>query len=249
MSAFVTIEELLADPEPVDIVTGKRIKKKGEVVDATIRVWPRRPTDIEKEMIVGAANAARRALRAKLKDPESEEHRLLLREPLEDADDASLRQVWVQGRLIERAAEMQLHSLEEREVVPDPEGDLIPASVQDAHAEEVEAAESTRVRLLIEAIGSAQRELEAEAESIPHDELLIAAMPAHTETQVQKAWNEAYTNHLIARCTFADKNYAKPYFKTISQVERLKSEVPTAYQTLANTHRGLLLDLEPALGN
>ena len=199
-------------------------------------------------MIAVTANAARREYRKKLADETTEEHQLRLREPLEDADDDTLRRLWVQGHLMERAAQIQLNSLEEREVVTEPEGDLVPAIVRDEHDEAVKAAENDRVKHLIEAIAASQRELEEEATAIPHEELLTNAMPAHIETLAQGVWNDVYTAALISRCTFTDKDHRKPAFKALSQVEKLKSQKPAIFRALANTHRGLLLELEPTLG-
>ena len=249
-SHFITVEQLLEDPDPLDIETGRRVKdkKSGKMVDATLRFYPRRPTDIEAEMCTSAANAARRAYRKLLTDDSTEEHKLRLREPLEEADDDALRIVWVRGNLMERVAEIQRLSLEEREVVPEPEGDIIPAVVRDAHDDAVETAESDRIKHMIEGIASAQRELEEEAKIIPHETLLQSALPAHAETLAQGVWNDVYTAHIIVRGTFTDKDYHKPAFKTVSQVEKLRSQKPRIYQRLADTHRALLLELEPVAG-
>jgi len=250
LSHFITVDELLTDPEPLDIDTGQRIKdkKSGEMVDATIRFYPRRPTDIEKDMCASAANGARRAYRKLLENPKSKEHQLRLKEPLEDADDESLRTLWVQGNLMVRAAQIQLNSLEDREVVPEPEGDIIPPIVHDAHEDAAEEAEDDRVKNLIEAINAAKTELENDAKAIPHDDLMQAAMPAHIESLAQGVWNDVYTANIIVFGTFTDKDYRKPAFKTTSQVEKLRSQKPRIYRRLADTHSALLLDLEPTLG-
>lgn len=248
MTAFITADELLADPEPLDIAT-RRKDKTGKMVDATVRLYLRRPTDIEKDMSAQAANGARRALRKLLLDESTDEHKLLLRGPLEDADEDSLRTLWVSGRLLERAAQMQLDSLEDREVVPEPEGPIVTSAANDAHDEAVEAAEGDRKTRLLEAIQSAHRELTEEAAAIPSNAIMQNAMPAHTETIAQKTWNDVYTANIIVRGTFSDKDYRKPYFKTVSQVEKLRSQRPSVYRQIAETHAALLLELEPTLGN
>lgn len=247
-SLFITAEELLADPEPITIPVRAKDKKSGEVVEKEVRVWLRRPTDVERDMCMAAANRARREQRKLLLDESTEEHHLLLREPLEDAPADALRVLWVQGQLLERAHQLQLNSLEEREVVPEPEGDIIPAIVRDEYEEAVETVEQDRRTLLVKAIESARRELDEEAKAIPDKALLKNAMPKHAETVVQRTWNDVYTANIIARCTFSDKNYRKPYFKTTAQVEALRSRQPTIYQKLANSHSGLLLEQEPVLG-
>lgn len=248
LSDFVTVDDLLVDPDPLDLPVRKRDKKTGDLVDATLRVWPRRPTDIERDLIMQSANGARRRLRAELNDEKSEKRQLLLIEPLEDSNDEALRTLWVNGHLMDRALQLQLNSLEEREVVPEPEGDIVGAKQRDQYDESVRAAEGDRVKHLMEAIEASQKELAREAKSIPHDQLMLAAMPAHIETLAGREWTEAYTNQLIARCTFSDKDYRKAAFKTVSQVEALRVQQPNAYRLLNDAHRGLVLEMEPSLG-
>ena len=247
-SPFITIAELLADPDPLLIPVRVKDKKSGEIVEKEIRVFPRRPTDVEMDMCRQAANRARREQRQLLLDEKSEEHALLLREPLEDADPEALRSLWVQGQLIQRAAEIQRESLEEREYVPEPEGDIITPAEQDAYDESLIGAEDDRRTNLIKAIETAKRVLDEEAKTIPEGALLKSVMPKHAETIAQGKWNDVYTANVIARCTFSDANYRKPYFKTVSEVDMLRSRHPGAYQRLADTHRALLLDFEPVLG-
>lgn len=244
---FITVDELLADPDPLDIPTRKK-DKDGKWQEVTLRLYPRRPTDIEKQMAMSAANGARRTLRKKLEDEKSEEHKLLLLEPLEDSPEAALRNIWVNGNLMVRALELNQTSLEEREVVDEPEGVVLPKE-QDAYEEAAEGAEMSRVEQLTIAIENARKELEAEVKAIPQKQLVQAAMPAHIETIVGQTWNEVYTANIIARCTFQDKNYRKPTFKTVADVDKWRSLKPAMYRALADTHRGLLMEQEPSLGN
>ena len=252
----VSIEDLLRDPEPVRISTGRTRESKGKGgkgkrVDEVLLVYPRIPTDVERDLILSAANRARRVLREKLADPESDEYQLLLDEPLRDADPETLRNLWISGRLMDRAGEISLASLEEREYVPEPEGDIIPPVATDAYEGEVEAAESRRKSSLVQALASVQRELTEASTKIADDVLLEAAKPAHTETLVMREWNKEYENQIIARCTYLDPAYAKPYFKTIAQVARLRTTLPHGpriVQELANAHKGLMLAPEPSLG-
>lgn len=246
MAEFITVDELLADPDPLDIPTRKK-DKAGKWQEVTLRLYPRRPTDIEKEMAQSAANGARRALRKELEDEKNEKHRLLLLEPMEDSDDDALRSIWVNGNLLTRAMEINQASLEEREVVEEPEGMVLPKQ-QDDYEEARDSAEESRVETLTRAIESARKEIEAEAKAIPHDQLVKAALPAYVETIVGQTWNDVYTSNIIARCTFTDKNYRKPAFKTVSDVDKLRSQRPAMYRALADTHRGLLLEMEPTLG-
>jgi len=242
---FVTLDELLTDPEPLDLTVRKR--EGDRYVDATLRLFVRRPSDIERQVAMGAANAARRAMRKRLADPKSEEHQNLLIEALEDADPEQLRNIWVNGHLMTRAVEIQQNSLEEREYVPEPEG-ITTSKEEDAYEEAVEAAEKDRLTALLEAIESARLALNKEAEAIDHDALLESAKPAHIETIVASEWQSRYTSEVIVRCTFNDKGYKKPTFKTLSELEKFRSQRPSAYTQLADTHRALLLDMEPGLG-
>lgn len=247
MSDFITLDELLQDPEPLDLITKKKNPKTGKFEEATLRLYVRRLTDIERDMASNAANGARRRMREVLNDEKSEERRLLLVEPLEDADDASLRDLWIKGELMRRAPEIQHHSLEEREVVDEPEG-LVSPKERDDYDQAVRRAENDRMENLIKAISSVQKEIEAESEALPKGQLRDAAIPAHIETLLAKHWNEVYTSHVIARGTFNDKRFTKPTFKTTADVDKFRSQRPAMYTQLADTHRGLLLELEPTLG-
>lgn len=250
MSEFITVDDLLADPEPLDIPAGKRVKdKSGTAVDAMLRFYPRRPTDIEKELAMGAANGARRELRAKLNDEKSDEHRLLIVETLEGADPDSLRRIWVSGQLLVKAAELNINSLEEREVIPEPEGDIVLPEERDQHDDAVVAVEKDRTRHLVEALEAIKKELDAEAGAIAHKQLLKSAIPAQIEQILARTWNTTYTDHLISRCFYTDAGYRKPAFKTTNQVERLRSQKPGIYNRLTETLRGMLMELEPQLGN
>lgn len=248
LAEFITVDELLADPEPLDLIVTRK-EKDGSLGEATMRVYPRRPTEIEQSLCASAANHARRAQRKRLADPKSDEHQLLLVDALEDADPKQLRELWISGKLIEAAAQMQVNSLEEREVVPEPEGEVITPKERDAYDEAVEQAESDRMDNLVKAIESERRRLEEEAEAIPDGALRENAIPAHIETIVQRTWNDVYTAHIIQRGTFADAKHRREYFKTISQVEAFRARYPAAFRRLADTHQGLLLEMEPTLGN
>lgn len=251
MSDFITIDELLADPEPIDIPAGKRVKdkKSGDMVDAMLRFYPRRPNDIEKELAMGAANAARRHLRKELQDEGNEKRQLLVIDALEDADPESLRRIWVSGQMLERAANLNMNSLEEREYVPEPEGEIVLPEERDQYDEAVQASEKDRTKNLIVALEAMQRELNAESEALPASTLIESAIPAHIETILARTWHNTYTAHLISRCFYADPKYKKQAFKTVSQVDELRSQKPGIYNRLAETIRGLLMDLEPQLGN
>lgn len=246
----VTIEELLRDPEPERIKTGRSTKaKNGKAEDEEIVVYLRRPTEIEKQICIGAANAARRNMRARLTDESSEEHKYLLRETLAEADPQALRDIWINGELMKRVQEMQFNSLEDREYVPEPEGDFVSAEEVDQHEASKESAEEDRRKHLIEAITNVRRELAEEADHLDDETLIKSATPAHIETIVGGRWTDEYSNQIISRFTYADSKHRKPYFKTLEQVQLLRSTMPDVYTALSNAHNALLLPTEPDLGN
>ena len=249
MAKLVTIEDLIKDPEPVEIPTGKRIKAKGGTKDEMLVVYLRRPSELELRLIREAASGARRRLRAELEDPKTEKHQLLLREPLESAARDELESIWIAGRLHTRIAEINLDSLEEREYVPEPEGDLVSAADQDGYEDAVENAEDERVKAVSSAIHSVRRELDESVKKLSDKELVKAAMPAHTETLCQQEFLSEFSAQTVARCTFLDKHHSKPFFKTTEQAKQLRDQRPNLYQRLVNEHNGLLLTTEPSLGN
>ena len=249
MAKTITIEDLLTDPQPLEIRTGRRTKGKGKAQDEMLTVFIRRPSDIEMRMAREAANGARRRLRNDLNDPENEKHALLLREPLENADPEELRLIWINGRLVERASEVNFASLEDREYVPEPEGDIVTAEEQDEYENRMEKAEDGRTNAVVEAITSIRRDLQAEAEKIGLDDLVQAAMPAHIESLAQREFIDELSAQLCVRCTFLDKDFRKPFFKTAEQARRLRDEMPRVYQALVDSHNGLMLHTEPTLGN
>lgn len=245
----VTIDDLLREPEPVRILTGKQRKdKKGNLSDEVVVVYLKKPTETEKGICIGAANRARRELRAKLADPSTEEHANLLLEPLQDSDPETLRNIWVSGKLLERALDVQQRSLEERDYVPEPEGDIILPADQDAYDATVEKVESKRERSLAETLSSITKQLQREADELGVNDLLQAALPAHTETLVQREWSEEFSAQLVARCTFADSKRQKPYFKTVEQARALREQYPKVFKTISDSHNGLMIAAEPSLG-
>lgn len=249
MTKIVSIEDLLRDPEPITIPTGRRPKKgDADSEEEAVVVFIRLPSVLERQMAMEAANGSRRRLRAVLEDPKTEQHNLLIAEPLLAAGPAELRQLWIGGHLIERVSTIHLESLEEREYIPEPEGDIVTAAEQDGYVAAVEKSEDSRQEQLTAALTAIQRELEEESKKISDKELRKAAVPAHIETLVGQEWAAENAAQVIARCTFSDRKYAKPFFRTTDQVKRLREQRPRIYQRLADAHQGLLLATEPTLG-
>jgi len=246
---LATIEDLLRDPDPITIPTGRRLKKgSAESVEEVVQVYIRQPSVIERQMCVESANGARRRLRAELEDTKSEKHTLLIQEPLLSALPAELRLLWINGHLIERVSTINYESLEEREYIPEPEGTIVSAAEQDGYIAAVEKSEDSRQEQLMNAISSIRKELEGESLAISDKQLLKAAIPAHVEALVGQEWAAEYVAQVAARCTFADKRYSKPYFKSTDQVKRLREQHPRLFQQLADAHNGLLIPTEPHLG-
>lgn len=248
MTKLATIEDLLRDPEPITIPTGRRTKSGDATEEEVVQVYIRLPSKIERQMCMEAANGARRRLRAELEDPKTEKYNLLIKEPLAAATPAELRGLWVSGHVIERITNLHFESLEEREYIPEPEGPIITAAEQDGYINAVEKSEDTRQEQLAAALTTIRKELEEESLTIGDKQLRKAAEPAHIETLVGEEWAAENAAQVIARCTFSDKRYAKPYFKTSDQVKRLREQKPNLFQKLADAHNGLLLPTEPHLG-
>jgi hypothetical protein len=141
-----------------------------------------------------------------------------------------------------------LESLEEREYIPEPEGEIVTAAEQDGYINAVEKSEDSRQEQLLAALTSIRKELEEESKGISAKELRKAAIPAHIETLVGTEWAAEYASQVAARCTFSDKRYSKPYFKTTEQVKRLREQHPRLFQHLIDAHNGLLIPTEPHLG-
>lgn len=248
MAKMVTIEDLIKDPEPVEIPTGKRIKTKDGSEDEMMVVYLRRPSELELRLIREAASGARRRLRNELEDTKTEKHQLLLKEPLEAAERDELESIWIAGRLHQRIAEINLQSLELRDFIPEPEGETVTGAEQDEYENAVEKAEDDRAKAVVDAITSVRRELEEAVKKLNRKELVKAAMPAHIETLCQQEFLGEFSAQNVARCTFLDKNHQKPFFKTTEQAKRLRDQRPNLYQRLVNSHNGLLLRTEPELG-
>ena len=232
-----TIDELLRDPEPVTIRTGRFVDGKDEVLTFHLRV----PNDVERPLAQGAANGARRALRAKLSDKTSEEYRFLLREPLEEADAEQLRSLWVNGKLIEAIPKIQFNSLENRAYVPEPEDEVISAEDRDAYEDAVEKVEERREQDFAKEVNEFADKLAEQSKKLSKTKLVDAATAAHMETLLSQEWVNEYSAQIIARCTFTDKAHTKPYFKTVEQARHLRSRMPHVYEELLAAHNGLML--------
>lgn len=230
------IEQLLQKPRDVVLNLADGAK---------ITLWVRPSRDPEKTMATAHARKASRNLRNLLGDTKSDQYAVLVQEELEGADKDSLRKVWVNGRIINRALEIRNASLEDREYVPNPLDDHDGAGVtpkdMDEYEDKVDKAEDDRESSVLQAVAQAQRELEEQAAEIPDDQLYEAAIPQLIESQCAHAYEVEFIAQLIMRCTFEDKACTKPAFSDIEQVYTLKSGPLTE---LTAAHVAVMMDGE-----
>lgn len=243
MAKAVTLDDILVGPKKVEIpVRGKTEDNAQGMPDvAKLTLWVRAAQQPERDLAGSAARKESRLLRKKLEDPDTEEHQNLIKGELEDASVDSLRQLWVTEKIVERAVKIRGHSLEEREYVPEPEGDDITSKDVDDYENAVEAAEESREIGVVEAIVSARKELEKEVKSVPEDKLLEMAIPAQVEAILTRTYEYAFVCQLIYRCTFSDRKCTKKAFSDIEKVYSLREEAMTL---LTNAHMSFMLDPE-----
>jgi phosphatidylserine/phosphatidylglycerophosphate/cardiolipin synthase-like enzyme len=227
------IDDLIIKPRKVDLKISPQSKE--------VSVWIRTARDPDKTMATAKARQESRRLRKLLNDRKSEQYDALIGEALEEAEPDDLRKMWANGRLIERAIKIRDNSLEEREYVPEPEGEGVTPKQMDEYEDKVDEAEEQREELLAKAIESAQRELDEESQKIPEKELFEAAVPSIIEIQCQNAYQAEFVAQLIMRCTFEDQKLTRPAFENVDQVYSLH---PAVLEKLTNSHIGLLLDPE-----
>lgn len=243
MTKAVTLDDILDGPKKVEIpVPGKQITNAEGMPDVAKLVFWIRPTQQpERDLAGSAARKESRLLRKKLEDPKTEEHQNLIAGELEGASIDSLRQLWVTEKVVERAVRMRNVSLEDRDYVPEPEGDGITSKNIDDYENEVEAVEEAREMSLVEAIVAAREELQKEVQNIPDDKLMDSAIPAQIEAILTRTYEYAFVCQLIRRCTFTDKKCTKPAFSDIEKVYSLKEDAMTK---LTNAHMSFMLDPE-----
>src|SRR5574338_1647950 len=238
MAKRLLIADLLQQPKEVtlDVSGGKKLT-----------LWVRPSRDPERTMATANARKASRTLRKLLGDRKSEEYEKLIHEELLGAEKKDLRQVWVNGKLINRALEIRNASLEEREYVPNPldesDGVGVTPKDMDEYEDRVDEVEDEREMSVMKAIATAQRELEKQAEEIPDDELYEAAIPQLIESQCSHAYQVEFIAQLILRCTFTDKKCTLKAFDDIEQVYQLRA---APLRALTDAHMAVMLDPEAA---
>jgi hypothetical protein len=241
----ISLDDILVKPKRVDIPIPSRLttNEEGMPEEAKLSFWVRASRQPERDLAASAARKESRTLRKKLEDPESEEHQRLILDDLEDADDDSLRALWVNQKVIERAIRIRHASLENRDqtYIPEPEGDLITSKQIDDYENEVEEIEERREMGYLQAVEQAREELEEEVKKIDGEELLKLAIPVQIEVKVNEAYETAFVCQLVYRCTFKDQRCTKPAFSDIEQVYSLNDR---AMVKLTNAHMAFLVDPE-----
>lgn len=231
------IEGLLQKPKEVTL--------KVPGTDKPLTLWVRPSRDPERTMATANARKASRTLRKLLADRKSEEFGSLILEELDGADKNQLQQVWVNGKLINRAMEIRRNSLEDREYVPSPldndDGPLPTPKDMDEYEDKVDEVEEDREMNVMKAITTAQKELEEEAKKISDADLFEAAIPQLIESQCSRAYEVEFVHQLILRCTFEDKKCTRNAFTNVEQVYELYD---TARELLTQAHMDVMVDPE-----
>lgn len=230
------LDDLLLKPKDITVeFEGKK----------PLTMWLRPPRDPDRTMATALARKASRSLRKLLEDRESEEHEVLVRSELEAADENTLRQVWVNGKIIPRAIEIRQASLEEREYVPNPLDDEDRTAVSpremDKYEDKVDEVEEDREFNVMRAISQAQKDLAEEAKKIKPKDLIEAAIPSMIESLCEDAYQLEFVSQIIKRCTFEDKKLTKQVFSDVEQVYDLS---PTVRSTLVLNFQNMLGDVE-----
>lgn len=224
------LDGLLIKPQEVTATVG----------DKKVAMWCRPPRDPDRTMATALARKASRSLRKLLEDRESEEFSVLVQDELEGADENTLRQVWVNGKLIPRAIEIRQQSLEDREYVPNPLDDeertAVSPKEMDKYEDKVDEVEEDREFNVMRAISQANTELAEEAKKIKQDDLFEAAIPQMIESLCEDAYQLEFVSQIIKRCTFEDKKLTRPVFESVEQVydlhTGLRAQLVLTYQNM-----------------
>lgn len=238
----LNIEDILQGPKKVEIpVPGKTVTTKGIAEVAKMTMWIRPAKQPERDLAASAARKESRRLRKSLEDPSTEEHQRLVVDDLEGSDIDSLRAVWVNTKVVERAVKIKRESLEERVYIEAPEHDAVTNKEMDDYEEAIDEAEEQREMSIVQAVESAQKELQEEVKKIDEKDLMDLVVPSQIESVLQQAYESEFVLQLIYRCTFQDKACTKKTFSSMEQCYQLKE---TPLTMLTNAHMGLLVDPE-----
>lgn len=243
MAKAVTLEDILVGPKKIEIPVHGKVEMNAEGMPdvAKLALWVRPAQQPERDLAASAARKESRLLRKKLEDTSTEEHENLVAGELEDATVESLRQLWVTEKIVDRATKIRTHSLEDREYVPEPEGDDVTSKDIDDYENELEAVEDQREMGVVEAIVAARNELQKEVEKVSEEDLRKMAVPAQIEAILTRTYEYAFVCQLIMRCTYSDRKCTKKAFSDVEKVYSLKEDAMTI---LTNAHMSFMLDPE-----
>lgn len=221
------IEDLLVKPESVTI--------------KDITLWVRPATSTERSMAGSYGRKASRDIRKMLSKKKSEEYQSLVLAELESGDREALENAWINGKLIPKILEIRNRSLEEREYVPEPEGELVTGRELDEYEDAVDQAEESREEQFTKAVEAARRELQEQVKDLSVKELQKAAEQPLIDARANQAFELEFVARLILKCTFEDEACKVNAFSDIEQVYKLK---PEALTKLTSAHLELLGDQE-----
>lgn len=244
----LTLDDLFADAPKVTVQVGKKVKT----------FYVRTPTEPEKAMAINAARIKSRELRERLNDPETEEHKLLIEEEINNLTIEEKRYIWLAYNLVQKSSELRRRSVEDRDefYVEPPEGregGIIPPT--NAELDEYEIAkrgqEVVRMDSLQEQQALAFKELKEQSETIAENDLDNIVRPILIDQKTTTEWNNQYGMQILIRCTFLDVEMKQKAFpEGTEQVLRLENTTGgrKVLHELLQTHNGLTLDVDE-LGN
>lgn len=225
------IEDLLQKPESVTIPVG----------DKDITLWVRPATSTERSMAGSLGRRASRTIRKLLSNKKSEEYQSLVQAEIEAGEREALERAWINGKLVPKILEIRNRSLEEREYVPEPEGEVIVGRDMDEYEDAVDEAEESREEQFSKAIDSATKELQEQVKKLSDKELQKAAVQPLIDSRANQAFELEFVARLIYLCTFEDDACKVKAFNDIEQVYKLKHNALTK---LTSAHMELLGEAE-----
>lgn len=234
-----TLDDLLVKPTRVELATGRFVDGQMQYIG----LYVRRLSQIERDLCSGYARRESRKMRRELENPDSEKRQVLIDDEVSEYTLETLRQHYVNSKIVERALEITHRSLEDRDqtYTPEPEGDVILPEDVETYENTVEEVEKIREDSVREQVQLALSELIKEAEGMNQDELMSHATPATINAVCSDIFTQEYVVQMIWRGTYKDNKFNTPAFDSADEVKRL---APSALESLSAAHQALLLDPE-----
>lgn len=240
------LEDVLTAPEKVTVVIERKDKPPVEKA-----YWIRPPDEIEKTMAQSASRIIARELREKLYDPDSEEHKLLVVDRLQDMTTDEKRLIWLTSNLVQKTFELNRRSLNDRDeyFVERPEGKedgIIPPTNQemDQYEDNKQDAEKQRLTSVSEQQKALFNELKKQSEKLSEDDLDNIVEPLMIDQMISEEWNLQFGMQVLIRCTFSDPDLTQRSFMNTQQALKLRNTKngQKVLESLLSAHRGLMLD-------